>query len=134
MLANLKNLFIALVLSAIPFVLAPNLVAAVDCNSSAKNALQCGADGASGQKDPDPATAATGINDSINTGLNILSAVVGVLAVVMVVVSGLKFITSGGNEEKIKSAKKGLLMAVVGLAIVVMAQLIVKFVLQKTVK
>ena len=65
--------------------------------------------------------------------INIFSLVVGVVAVIMIIFGGFKYITSGGNQESIKSAKQTLVYALVGLIIVALAQAIVRFVLHKTI-
>jgi hypothetical protein len=47
----------------------------------------------------------------------------------MIIFSGLRYITSGGDAEKVKTAKRTLLYALVGLAIVALTQTIVHLVL-----
>lgn len=76
--------------------------------------------------------AATGIsiNKLIRNIVMLLSMIVGVAAIIMVVVSGLKYTTSGGDASSIASAKNTLIYALVGLAIAAMAQFIVRFVLR----
>lgn len=71
------------------------------------------------------------INSLVKTIINIFSWIVGVTAVIMVIIGGFKYITSGGDSGKISSAKDTILYAVIGLVIVAMAQIIVKFVLSK---
>lgn len=66
--------------------------------------------------------------------INIFSLVVGVVAVIMVIFAGFKYITSGGNQESVKTAKQALIYAIIGLVIVALAQIIVKFVLHQTTK
>ena len=56
---------------------------------------------------------------------------VGIVAVVMIIIGGLRYITSGGNDTNVASAKNTLLYAIIGLIIVSLAQLIVRFVLNK---
>ncbi len=73
--------------------------------------------------------AAGGVNDIITTVINIFSIVVGVVAVIMIIVGGLKYITSGGDSGNITGAKNTILYAVVGLVVVALAQIIVRFVL-----
>lgn len=75
----------------------------------------------------------TDLTDFIAKVLNILSVVVGVVAVIMVIVGGFRYTTSGGKEEGVKSAKNSILYALIGLVIVALAQVIVRFVLNKTV-
>ena len=61
--------------------------------------------------------------------INIFSIVVGVIAVIMIIVGGLKYITSSGDSGNVTSAKNTILYAVIGLVIVALAQVIVRFVL-----
>ena len=61
--------------------------------------------------------------------INILSVIVGVIAVIMVIVGGLKYITSTGEPSNVTSAKNTILYAVIGLVVVALAQIIVRFVL-----
>ncbi len=49
----------------------------------------------------------------------------------MIIVGGLKYITSGGDSGNITSAKNTILYAIVGLIVVALAQIIVRFVLQR---
>jgi hypothetical protein len=71
------------------------------------------------------------INSLIQTIVNLLSAIVGFVAVVMIIVGGLRYITSGGNDTSVTGAKNTILYAIIGLIIVALAQLIVHFVLNK---
>jgi len=72
------------------------------------------------------------ISTTIKSILNILSIVAGVIAVVMVMVAGLRFITSQGDSGKISSARSAVIYAIVGLVIVALSQIIVQFVIEKT--
>ncbi len=78
------------------------------------------------------ADAAGGVNEVIETVINIFSIVVGVIAVIMIIVGGLKYITSGGDSGNITGAKNTILYAIVGLVVVALAQIIVRFVLTET--
>jgi hypothetical protein len=77
--------------------------------------------------------ATTKINNLIRTIINLLSAIVGIVAVIMIIVGGLRYITSGGNDTSVTSAKNTILYAIIGLIIVALAQLLVRFVLNKVV-
>lgn len=61
--------------------------------------------------------------------VNILSVVVGIIAVIMIIWGGLKFVTSSGDSTKITSAKHTVIYAIIGLAVVALSQVIVRFVL-----
>jgi hypothetical protein len=71
------------------------------------------------------------INKIIHTIINLLSIVVGVIAVIMIIVGGLRYITSGGSDTGITSAKNTILYAIIGLIIVALAQVMVRFVLRQ---
>ncbi len=71
------------------------------------------------------------VNTTVKNSLNLFSAIVGILSVVMIIIGGVKYITSGGESGKVTSAKDSILFAVVGLIVVALAQLIVRFVLQR---
>lgn len=75
---------------------------------------------------------ASSISDLLATLLNVLSIIAGVAAVIMVMIAGFKYITSGGDSGSVTSAKNTLLYAIVGIVIVAMSQIIVRFVLART--
>lgn len=82
----------------------------------------------------DANVAASSVNTKIAVVINIISIVVGVAAIIMIIISGLKYITSAGDSAKVNSAKDTILYAIIGLVIVAMAQIIVKFVLKQATK
>lgn len=75
-----------------------------------------------------------GLNNLLTTSINLFSAVVGIAAVIMVIVGGFKYITSGGDSGKATSARSTILFAIIGLVIVALAQFLVKFVLSNVTK
>ena len=75
------------------------------------------------------ANASGSVSDLLATILNVLSWVAGVISVVMIIISGIRFAVSGGDSGAVAGARNGIIYAVVGLAVVVLAQSIVRFVL-----
>lgn len=73
----------------------------------------------------------SGVTSLIRTIITILSYIIGVASVIMILVGGLKYVTSAGDAAKVKSAKDSIVYALIGLVIVVMAQLLVRYVLTK---
>ncbi|OVE79229.1 hypothetical protein BVY00_00950 [bacterium G20] len=71
------------------------------------------------------------LNNIIHTVINLLSVIVGVVAVIMIIVGGLRYITSGGSDTSVTGAKNTILYAIIGLIIVALAQILVRFVLSK---
>jgi hypothetical protein len=67
----------------------------------------------------------------IGAAISILAYVIGIAAVVGVVVSGLRLITSNGDSGGVASARSGLIYSLVGVAVAIFAQLIVVFILNK---
>ena len=60
--------------------------------------------------------------------LDIAFGIAGALAVLMITISGLRYITSAGNPEKTSRAKNGIVYSMVGLVIAIAAEAIVSFV------
>ena len=71
------------------------------------------------------------VNNLVADVVNIFSWIVGVVAVIMIIVAGFKYITAHGDSNAISSAKTTLTYAIVGLVIAVSAQAIVQFVLKE---
>ncbi len=72
------------------------------------------------------------VDRTIKLIINVFSLIVGVVSVIMIIVGGLKYITSGGESGNITGAKNTILYAIIGLVVVALAQVVVRFVLQKT--
>jgi hypothetical protein len=89
------------------------------CNQAAKQT-------ASPNKNP--------VTKTINTATNILALAAGVIAVVMIIISGLSFVTSGGDPNRVKNARSTLIFSVVGLAIVALAWVIVRFITDRVIQ
>lgn len=82
-----------------------------------------------------PAFAATGVNTSLEISgygenspetivINLINWVLGILAliaVVLILIGGFKWMTSAGNEEKAEGGKKVIISAIIGLLIVMAA-------------
>lgn len=75
--------------------------------------------------------AGSNVNDLIADVINIFSLIVGVVAVIMIIVGGFRYITSGGNDSNVSGAKNTILYAIIGLVIVALSQFIVRFVLDR---
>lgn len=61
--------------------------------------------------------------------INIFSIVVGAISVIMVIIGGFRYIISNGDSNGVSGAKNTILYALVGLVVVLFAQIIVRFVL-----
>lgn len=94
------------------------------CQGEAVNSEVCQA----GNNPTNPVSGSEGV---LVTILNILSFMVGVASVLMVILGGLKYVTSNGDSNSVSSAKNTVLYALIGLAVFASSQLIIRFVLSK---
>jgi hypothetical protein len=140
MIKKLKNLVLSmslLGLFAAPVLATAGTVSALDCtnagSASIKDCLSVGTclstsnDNGCGSG----AEASGTVDKIIKLVINIFSLVVGVVAVIMIIVGGLKYITSSGDSGNVTGAKNTILYAIIGLVVVALAQVIVRFVLNK---
>jgi uncharacterized membrane protein len=67
------------------------------------------------------------IGQLVGSIIGILSWIVGIAAVIVIILSALKYITSGGDSNKTGEAKKTLIYAIIGLLVAVLAQFIIYF-------
>ena len=65
--------------------------------------------------------AATSFGQLVTNVLEILLLVAGSIAVIYLVIGGIKYVVSRGNEEKVESAKNTMTAAIWGLVIIIMS-------------
>lgn len=73
----------------------------------------------------------TELNTIIENIVNLLLFVAGAVAVVMIIIGGIRYITSNGEQTHVKAAKETILYSVVGLIVALLAFAIVNFVVKK---
>ena len=95
-------------------------------SASAQSSIQAGAAAAQGNGVPSSLFGNGGV---ITTITNVLLFIAGALAVIMLIVGGLRYATSGGNASSVTAAKNTILYAIVGLIIAFLAFAVVNFVL-----
>ena len=61
--------------------------------------------------------------------VNLLLAVLGFIAVIMIIIGGIRYTTSNGDSSNTKAAKDTILYSVVGLVVAILAYAIVNFVI-----
>lgn len=76
-------------------------------------------------------TGANDLTDLIKNVVNILLFIVGVAAVVMIIIGGLRYVTSNGEQAQVTAAKNTILYSVIGLVVAALAYAIVNFVVDK---
>lgn len=69
----------------------------------------------------------TQIDSTIQTAVNIISVIASIIAVIMIIIGGFRYITSNGDSGSVSGAKNTIIYAVVGLIIVAFSQIIVRF-------
>lgn len=89
--------------------------------TSPKDSIKSGIDAAGGANEKP-------LQDRLKTIVNILLFVLGAIAVIMIVIGGIRYTTSNGESSGITGAKNTILYAVVGLVIALLAYAIVNFV------
>ena len=60
---------------------------------------------------------------------NTILYIVGIIAVIMLIIGGIKYVVSGGDSKKVTDAKNTVLYAIIGLVIAFLAFAIVNFVI-----
>lgn len=65
------------------------------------------------------------VKDIINRGIAYALLAAGLLSIIFIFIGGISFITSGGNEDKIKQAVSTIRYAIVGLIVTIVAVLVV---------
>ncbi len=71
----------------------------------------------------------TNLQEGIKTIVNMMLFILGAIAVIMIIIGGIRYATSNGDASNIKAAKDIVLYAVVGLVVAILAYAIVNFVL-----
>jgi hypothetical protein len=93
------------------------------CNGEAASSAAC-----IDNNHSDPLTGGGGLILNI---ANIIAYIAGAAAVIILLISGLRFITSSGDTEKVRSARVTATGALIGLAVIVLAKVLIDFVLNK---
>jgi len=106
--------------------LATLLTVGFSANTSGQSAIQQGVEAARGNGTPSTLFGGSGV---ITTITNTLLFVAGALAVIMIIIGGIRYATSGGNASNVTAAKNTILYAIVGLIIAFLAFAIVNWVL-----
>ncbi len=71
----------------------------------------------------------TGVTNAFSVAVEVLSFIAGAVAVIMIIYSGFRYITSAGDASKVGAAKTTLIYALVGIVVVALSQLLIRFVI-----
>ena len=121
----LLGLLAAPVLAFGALVLTPVLPASAVCNVDDPK-LSTGVDCA---QPTGAATSLFGSNSIFTTVVNILLFIIGIVAVVMLIIGGIRYTMSGGEAKAVESAKNTILYAIIGIVVAFLAYAVVNWVL-----
>lgn len=71
------------------------------------------------------------LTDNVQIIVNALLFLIGAVSVIMIIIGGIRYVTSNGDSSQITSAKNTIMYAVIGLIIALMAFAIVNFVVKQ---
>ncbi len=111
----------ALVLG-LSFVPAPQAAAQSGCSDDVSGGITGGADCAKGE---DQGSSLTQI---FQTVVNIMLFLIGAVAVIMLVIGGIRYVVSGGNQDQVTGAKNTIMYAIIGIVVAFLAYAAVSFV------
>lgn len=126
-----KQLIVALVV----VMAALSLAVAVPALAGAQSPQQQACEALGNVWDAGSSTCGTGeaeLNSTVSRVIELFSVIVGIAAVIMIIVGGFLYVTSGGDSNKVAAAKHTIIYAIIGLVIAVVAQIIVRFVIGQT--
>ncbi|MBQ2643446.1 hypothetical protein IJG11_00815 [Candidatus Saccharibacteria bacterium] len=110
----------------LPMLIMSIAVIALASGSVSALTLQEGAEAARCDGCPTDLFGDTGVFKQIT---NTILYIVGIVAVIMLIIGGIRYVTSGGDAKKVTDAKNTVLYAIIGLVIAFLAFAIVNFVI-----
>ena len=111
---------------ALPILLIGAMAMVVVTGNVSALTLQEGAEAARCEGCPRDLFGDTGVFRQIT---NTILYIVGIVAVIMLVIGGIRYVISGGDSKKVTDAKNTVLYAIIGLVIAFLAYAIVNFVI-----
>lgn len=114
----------ALVLGLV-FTAAPVAAQTVDCSNVTSGGITHGAECAKPTSAP---SQLFGPNSIFVTITNIMLFIIGAIAVIMLIVGGIRYVVSAGDQNAVTSAKNTILYAIIGIVVAFLAYAAVNFV------
>ena len=94
-----------------------------------KSAVQKGVDLMHAEGMP---TQLVGTDGTLSNIVNSVLYVAGIIAVVMLIIGGIRFMVSRGDKDKVQKAKNTVIYAIIGLVLVIFSYAIVNFIVSAT--
>ena len=134
-LAGLGLLWVLAVAVIVIFVATPavadsNTIAPVAPQLGPASNAQCPPEGCIG-KPSELGIPEVGTGDAVTDAIDLLSLLAGILSVIFLVLGGIRYTTSSGDSTRVTSARQTITFAVIGLAVSLIAPLIVGFVIER---
>ena len=135
MVERLKVFIVSMVAVFVPLFAVATPVIAVDigqsvCNDDVQFKPEICGD-IEGSNQEDAVNPLYGPNGIITRIASALSLIIGVIAILIIIIAGIKMTISSGDSGKVKAARDQIIYAAVGLIVAVLAQGIVRFVLNR---
>lgn len=87
--------------------------------------------GATACQDPGTSNPITGPDGALTVVANFVAFAVGFAAVIVIIISGISYMTSQGDSAKVQTAKNTIIYASIGLILAILARFIIGFVVTK---
>lgn len=132
---NIKQSLLALLAVpalALGVLAAPAAYAQENCQVT--GGIASSADCARGDKTPGSLTGDGTDQGVFRTVANVLLFIIGAVAVIMLIIGGIRYTISQGDSSAVQSAKNTILYAVIGIIVAILAYAIVNFVITSFVK
>ena len=113
-------LLIPVMVLGLGVILAPQVAA--QNNDDISGGISGGAESAKGDDQGDSLT------QIFQTVVNIMLFVIGAVAVIMLVIGGIRYVVSGGSQEQVTGAKNTIMYAIIGIVVAFLAYAAVSFV------
>ena len=110
----------------LPILVICGIMFALPASTAGATTLQEGAEAARCDGCPSDLFGETGVFRQVT---NTVLYIVGIIAVIMLIIGGIKYVVSGGDSKKVTDAKNTVLYAIIGLVICFLAFAIVNFVI-----
>ena len=121
---NVVKVLLSFVICA--FMALAGLNTSASASASTMTSLREGAEAARCDGCPSELFGDTGVFKQVT---NTILYIVGIVAVIMLIIGGIKYVVSGGDSKKVTDAKNTVLYAIIGLVICFLAFAIVNFVI-----
>lgn len=114
----------------VSLVSAPVEAAAGSCDTAGKGGIKGGLKCVESKDTPNDLFGSSGIFKTI---VDILLFIIGAIAVIMLIIGGVRYTTSNGDQKAVESAKNTIMYAIIGIIVAILAYAIVGFVVNSLV-